>query len=243
MPTFIKPGFWRELCDPCDGYEGWLNLDELISAGTSGTSGANGSSGTSGATFGTSGTSGQAGTAGTSGLAGTSGTTGNSGTSGVSGASSLYYGSFYDLTDQTGARSTALFMKFGNTDLSNGVSITNDGSSNPTQITIANPGKYNIQFSAQMVSTNGNSSTRAEIWLRKNGSNVPATTTWVSFPGNSVYIVSAWNFLVDAGAGDNFQLAWSISSNVDNAVTLAHEPATSLYPDVPSVILTVNQIG
>lgn len=30
MPTFIKPGFWRDLCNPCDGYEGWLNLDNLI---------------------------------------------------------------------------------------------------------------------------------------------------------------------------------------------------------------------
>lgn len=177
------------------------------------------------------------------GTSGTSGTAGTSGSSGVSGASGLYYGSFYDETDQTGARSTLLLMKFGNTDLSNGVSITNDGSGNPTQITIANAGKYNIQFSAQMVSTTGNSSTRAEIWLRKNGSNVPATTTWLSFPGNSVYIVAAWNFLVDSGAGDNFQLAWAINSNVDNAVTLAHELGTALYPSVPSVILTVTQIG
>lgn len=188
------------------------------------------------------GTSGTSGTSGVSGSSGTSGVNGTSGTSGVSGGV-LHYGSFYDETDQTGARSTLLLMKFGNTDLSNGVSITNDGSGNPTQITIANAGKYNIQFSAQMVSTTGNSSTRAEIWLRKNGSNVPATTTWISFPGNSVYIVAAWNFLVDSGAGDNFQLAWAISSNVDNAVTLAHEPGTALYPSVPSVILTVTQIG
>ena len=183
------------------------------------------------------------GTSGSSGSSGSSGTNGSSGSSGVSGASGLYYGSFYDETDQTGARSTLLLMKFGNTDLSNGVSITNDGFGNPTQITIANAGKYNIQFSAQMVSTTGNSSTRAEIWLRKNGSNVPATTTWISFPGNSVYIVAAWNFLVDASAGDNFQLAWAINSNVDNAVTLAHEAGTALYPSVPSVILTVTQIG
>lgn len=30
MPTFIKAGFWRQLCTPCNGYRGWLNLDELI---------------------------------------------------------------------------------------------------------------------------------------------------------------------------------------------------------------------
>jgi hypothetical protein len=65
MPTFIKPGFWRELCNPCNGYEGWLNLDDLIEnvAGTSGTTGSSGSSGTSG----------------TSGVSGTSGISGQSG--------------------------------------------------------------------------------------------------------------------------------------------------------------------
>jgi hypothetical protein len=68
MPTFIKPGFWRELCNPCNGYEGWLNLDDLIEnvAGTSGTTGSSGSSGTSG-------TSGVSGTSGTSGLTGAPG--------------------------------------------------------------------------------------------------------------------------------------------------------------------------
>jgi hypothetical protein len=30
MATFIKAGFWEQLCKPCKGYKGWLNLDELI---------------------------------------------------------------------------------------------------------------------------------------------------------------------------------------------------------------------
>ena len=30
MPTFIKAGFWEKLCKPCNGYKGWLNLDEFI---------------------------------------------------------------------------------------------------------------------------------------------------------------------------------------------------------------------
>lgn len=84
MPTFIKPGFWRELCNPCDGYEGWLNLDDLINAGTSGAAGTSGISGTAG-TSGLTGTSGSAGTSGASGTAGSSGTSGLTGTSGSSG--------------------------------------------------------------------------------------------------------------------------------------------------------------
>lgn len=30
MATFIKAGFWEKLCNPCTGYKGWLNLDQLI---------------------------------------------------------------------------------------------------------------------------------------------------------------------------------------------------------------------
>lgn len=30
MPTFIKAGFWESLCKPCNGYKGWLNLDQFV---------------------------------------------------------------------------------------------------------------------------------------------------------------------------------------------------------------------
>jgi len=30
MSTFIKTGFWEQLCEPCKGYKGWLNLDQFV---------------------------------------------------------------------------------------------------------------------------------------------------------------------------------------------------------------------
>lgn len=32
MATFIKAGFWEQLCKPCKGYKGWLNLDEFVTS-------------------------------------------------------------------------------------------------------------------------------------------------------------------------------------------------------------------
>ena len=32
MATFIKSGFWEQLCKPCKGYKGWLNLDEFVNS-------------------------------------------------------------------------------------------------------------------------------------------------------------------------------------------------------------------
>lgn len=30
MSTWIKAGFWEQLCKPCQGYKGWLNLTEFV---------------------------------------------------------------------------------------------------------------------------------------------------------------------------------------------------------------------
>jgi len=157
------------------------------------------------------------------------------------------YGSFYDVTNQTGLASQILTMKLGNTDIAatSGVSVVNDGVGNPTQITVNQTGVYDIQFSAQMVKNSGNSATRATIWLRKNGIDVPDSATYISFPGNSVYIVAAWNFFVQLNAGEYAQLMWHIDSNVDNGLLIAHEPAgtTPVHPAVPSLIVTVNKVN
>lgn len=32
MATFIKAGFWEQLCKPCKGYKGWLNLDDFVNS-------------------------------------------------------------------------------------------------------------------------------------------------------------------------------------------------------------------
>jgi hypothetical protein len=157
------------------------------------------------------------------------------------------YGSFYDMTDQTGPAATILAMKLGNTDTSatNGISIVNDGNSDPTQITVSQTGVYDIQFSAQMIKDSGNSATRATIWIRKNGIDVPDSATYISFPGNSVYIVAAWNWFIQLNAGEYAQLMWHIDSNVDNGLLLAHESAgvAPVHPAVPSLIVTVNKIN
>lgn len=46
MSTFIKAGFWDKLCKPCQGYKGWLNLDEFVNSrvvpGPPGPAGTNG---------------------------------------------------------------------------------------------------------------------------------------------------------------------------------------------------------
>ena len=152
-----------------------------------------------------------------------------------------YYGAFQDNTTQTAAlANTAYAVKLNTTELTNGVSVVNDGSGNPTRITLANTGIYNIQFSLQLEKTGGSGNFTVDVWLRKNGVDIPNTTGKVVLTGsaNASPVVAAWNYVLDLAANDYVQLMWSTSNN--NAIILA-ATATTPHPGIPSAILTVTQ--
>jgi hypothetical protein len=152
-----------------------------------------------------------------------------------------YYGAFQDNTTQTAASiNTAYAVKFNTTDLSNGVTVVNDGSSNPTRITLANTGIYNIQFSLQLEKTGGSGNMIADIWIRKNGVDVPSTTGKIVLTGsaNASPVVAAWNYVLDLVAGDYVQLMWSTTNT---NVEIVAAGSTTPHPSIPSSILTVTQ--
>jgi len=152
-----------------------------------------------------------------------------------------YYGAFQDNTSQTAASiNTAYAVKLNTTDLTNGVTVVNDGSSNPTRVTLANTGIYNIQFSLQLEKTGGSGNMIADIWIRKNGVDIPSTTGKVVLTGsaNASPVVAAWNYVLDLAAGDYIQLMWATSNT---NVEIVAAVATSPHPAIPSAILTVTQ--
>jgi hypothetical protein len=144
------------------------------------------------------------------------------------------YGAFYDTTTQSGSANVSQSMSYNSTDYSEGISIVNG-----SQITLANIGVYNIQFSAQIVDTGGGDST-IRIWLKKNGTNVPNTATKIFLQSNKE-LVAAWNWIVPATSpNDYYVIAWQTT---DNDAHILYEPASGNYPAIPSVILTVTQVA
>jgi hypothetical protein len=153
----------------------------------------------------------------------------------------LYYGQFYDTTTQSAAAiGTAYAMKF-NTNVINthGVTIANDGSGNPTRITFANAGTYNLQFSAQLDSVTG-SSQNIQIWFAKNGTADAYSNTTIAIQGTSAETVAAWNYWVTVTAGQYYEIIWAVSNT---GVQIVSTPASGIYPGIPSIILTVNQVA
>jgi hypothetical protein len=150
------------------------------------------------------------------------------------------YGSFYDINTYSTLGSVEEYMQFGSSAGASGVTIANNALGNPTQITVAQTGVYNIQFSAQLTKTGGTVGD-VNIYFKKNGVNIGSSNTIVTLANNNHYVVAAWNIFVSLNAGQYAEIVWyTTNANVQLKSINAVAPPID---DVPSVILTVNKVG
>jgi hypothetical protein len=148
-----------------------------------------------------------------------------------------HYGNFLSTVSQPNAGATAAnAITYNTTDLSSGVSVVSS-----SRITVANAGIYNIEFSAQLQKSSGGDD-QVDIWLAKNGSNVANSNTTIMLHSNPGYEVAAWNFLVQANAGDYYELYWS-SADTTAQIHAAAAGTNPTRPAIPSVILSVTQVS
>lgn len=148
-----------------------------------------------------------------------------------------YYAQYQDdISQPLGAVNVGQPVRFRTMDFSNGVTVNAD-----TEITIANTGIYNLQFSFQFQNVDSQEHD-VTVWLRKNGSDVAGSAGFVavvsSHGGIPGHCIPSWNYLLDAVGGDFYELMWSATS-LD--VTMEYYPAGSPPPSAASAIFTVTQ--
>ena len=152
------------------------------------------------------------------------------------------YGSFYDTTDQTAAStSTAYAITLNTTDLSNGVSVQSS-----SQITVAQDGVYNVQFSVQL-SNEDTAPQDIDIWFRKNGTDIANSNTRFGMEkrkgaGDPYHTVGTVNLLISMNAGDYVQLMWR-TSDTDARIEAYAAGTSPTRPAIPSVIVTVTFVS
>ncbi len=159
----------------------------------------------------------------------------------VTGGSGLSfpYGAFSSDQDQTAVANTATKMTLNTTDFANGVSISS------SEITVANAGIYNLQFSAQFQNTD-TAFQDVYIWLRQNGVDIPGSTGFISIPnrhaGTDGHAIVGWNYFLSMAANDHVEIYWSVP-NV--AVTIQHLNAsgTPTKPSTQSVVATMSFVS
>ena len=182
---------------------------------------------------------GETGPMGAVGPVGETGPIGNTGPPGETGPAGGFgdYGSFMDTQTRVLTQDSAYAIPLNVTQYAQGVSLVSD-----SQITIGSPGKYNIAFSLQLLNSL-NTRPVVTIWLNKNNSPVADSASDV-YLGTSIDTersVSAWNFFVDAEAGDFFTLM--VLTNGAGVSLYGGPAANPGTPAIPSTILTVNQVG
>lgn len=144
-------------------------------------------------------------------------------------------------TDQTGSISAATAIKFETTDLSQGITVANNGSGNPTRITFAAAGVYSIATSLQF--NNSDSSDHdVTVWGAKNGTSIPSSATVITVPkaadgGNTFFQIV---FYLQVAANDYVEALW-LPENV--AVTLNYIAAGAIAAAAPSAIIVAERIA
>ena len=146
------------------------------------------------------------------------------------------YGQFqYNTTVTPAAANTAYVFPLGTTDFAN---ITTVGST--SRLIPGAAGKYNFQFSVQVINADNGSEHFAYIWLRKNGVDVPGSMGRVTVVKNGGDI-AAWNYIVDpSNSTDYFELAYAVD---DTQVTFPAFAATAFGPSTATLITTLTPIG
>jgi len=139
-------------------------------------------------------------------------------------------GEFWSTITQSGSAGVSGSITFNTSGSVYGVSIVSS-----SQVTMANAGVYNIQFSAQIETSAG--SDTAYIWFKKNGSNIADSATKVVLANNTSQVMTV-NILDTSAANDYYELGYQFTNG--NATILA-EAASGNIPAIPSVILTVTQ--
>lgn len=154
-------------------------------------------------------------------------------------ANDIKYGAWHSTVSQTASANTATAMTLDTTDYTNGCSLVSG-----TQLKASYAGLYNIQFSAQLTCTD-TSIHDVSIWLRKNGTDVPATNSMVSVPnshgGTSGHVLPAWNFFIQLAANDYVELMWSTDSTTVSIEATGTQTSPT-RPATPSLIVTMDRV-
>jgi hypothetical protein len=139
---------------------------------------------------------------------------------------------------QWAAANTPTQVKIDETELSNGVTLSGLGN-----VTIANAGVYNIQFSVQFENF-GNDYDDAAVWFMANGNPIAKSashsTITQSHGGQPGALIMTVNIFYTAASGDVISLMWT---NVEGTAAITSIPSVGSVPQSPGVIFTVNRIS
>jgi hypothetical protein len=171
------------------------------------------------------------------GIPGPTGPSGAVGPSGAAGtdATQRYLLDAFDTTIQTNTATSGNAFTYDTTVNARGIAVVSG-----SMIQVANSGVYNIQFSAQLEKSSANKED-VDIWFRKNNVDVPWSATTIVVEGSAEKQVAAWNIFLSMDTNEFAEIIWHTDDTNVKAVAVSGHTNPS-HPDIPSIILTVNNV-
>ena len=150
------------------------------------------------------------------------------------------YGAFSSFASQTATVNTATLMTLDTTDFTNGVTISS------SKMTVAKPGIYNLQFSAQLQNLD-NAPQDVFIWLKQNGTDIVGSTGKVGMParksaGVPFHDIKGWNYFVSMQPNDYIEIYWS-TTNASVTIETYAASGTPTKPSTASVVATMSFVS
>lgn len=153
---------------------------------------------------------------------------------------SLPYGTFYNTGTYSAAANTPTAVTFTTTAYSRHTFIGTPAS----RITFDADGLTTITFSLQLTNSSA-SDDDVYVWLRKNGVDIPYTSSAVTVPKkhgstNGAALITV-NFYQEFAPGDYLELYW-LTENGTSSITTVPATTTPAKPASPGAVLTLSQI-
>jgi hypothetical protein len=134
------------------------------------------------------------------------------------------------------------------------VSSTTITGTRSSKLVVTYDGRYNIQFSAQLVNTDSQIHD-LDIWFRKNGvlsssADLANSNSRYSVPnrhgGIDGNLIAALNFFIDLAAGEYIEIMWhtfNTATTIQSLPAVAASGTSPAVPASPSIIATVSYVS
>jgi len=145
---------------------------------------------------------------------------------------------FYTTATHSAAiANTAYAITWENTAVAND-KITIADSPNTSRIVFNHTGTFQIDFSAELLSSNS-SSKSIYIWPRINGTDIPFSTIVTSISTNGDMVVVSRSGMFEVEEGDYLEAMFAVT---DTALTIDGSAATAFAPAAPSASIAIGEI-
>jgi hypothetical protein len=173
------------------------------------------------------------------GVQGFRGAKGDQGLSGILVLNKLH--AYHTLTQTTvGAENIPVRFNTFEASKSLGFTIVNDGSGNPTRLTAASAGIYDIQTIMQVHKKSGGGTHQLYSWFRINGTDEPYSNQTVTLENNGDFVVMSCNEVVTLASGQYVEVMWRAN---DASLELLKNTTVPGIPEIPSASITIVQVG